>query len=31
MLWNPASNFFLLEVFRAREKRGKGEGTEGIL
>jgi hypothetical protein len=31
MLWNPASNFFLLEVFRVREKRGKGEGTEGIL
>jgi hypothetical protein len=31
MLRNPASDFFLLEAFRAREKRGKGEGTEGIL
>jgi hypothetical protein len=31
MLRNPASDFFLLEVFWAREKRGKGEETEGIL
>jgi hypothetical protein len=30
MLLTPASDFFLLEVSRAREKRGKGEGTEGI-
>jgi hypothetical protein len=27
MLRTPASDFFLLEAFRAREKRGKGEGT----
>jgi hypothetical protein len=31
MLRTPASDFFLLEAFRAREKRGKGEGTEGLI
>jgi hypothetical protein len=31
ILRNPASNFFLLEAFRAREKRGKGEGRGSYL
>jgi hypothetical protein len=31
MLRTPASDFFLLEAFRAREKRGKGEEDVGVL